>query len=142
MSKGCEDLCQKRWRTMAFSRVSTVDSVIPSSCEMKYEPAFKPLQGNLAFIALWSHQPGFGASTPTTGHQTLPWRGCDDHRAEEALPNSQGRPRAPHHQTVPSGRPAQRGKTRQASVQKQPSHQKHSAQTGYTGLVPSKNGCS
>ena len=37
---------QKRWRTMAFSRVSTRDSVIPSSCEMKYEPAFKPLQGN------------------------------------------------------------------------------------------------
>ena len=35
---------QKTWRTMAFSRVSTGDSVIPSSCEMKYEPAFKPLQ--------------------------------------------------------------------------------------------------
>ena len=34
---------QKRWRTMAFSRVSTGDSVIPSSCEMKYGPAFKPL---------------------------------------------------------------------------------------------------
>ena len=41
---------QKRWRTMAFSRVSTGDSVIPSSCEMKYEPAFKPLQGKLAFF--------------------------------------------------------------------------------------------
>ena len=39
---------QKRWRTMAFSRVSTGDSVIPSFCEMKYEPAFKPLQGNPA----------------------------------------------------------------------------------------------
>ena len=39
---------QKRWRTMAFSRVSTGDSVIPSSCEMKYEPAFKPLLGNPA----------------------------------------------------------------------------------------------
>ena len=35
---------QKRWRTMAFSRVSTRDSVIPSSCEMEYELAFKPLQ--------------------------------------------------------------------------------------------------
>ena len=34
---------QKTWRTMAFSTVSTGDSVIPSSCEMKYEPAFKPL---------------------------------------------------------------------------------------------------
>ena len=41
---------QKRWRTMAFSRVSTGDSITPSSCEMKYEPAFKPLQGNPAFF--------------------------------------------------------------------------------------------
>ena len=41
---------QKWWCTMAFSRVSTGDSVIPSSCEMKYEPAFKPLQGNPAFF--------------------------------------------------------------------------------------------
>ena len=41
---------QKRLRTMAFSRVSTGDSDIPSSCEMKYEPAFKPLQGNPAFF--------------------------------------------------------------------------------------------
>ena len=41
---------QKSWRTMAFSRVTIGDSVIPSSCEMKYEPAFKPLQGNPAFF--------------------------------------------------------------------------------------------
>ena len=41
---------QKRWRTMAFPRVSTGDSVIHSSCEMKYEPAFNPLQGNPAFF--------------------------------------------------------------------------------------------
>ena len=41
---------QKWWRTMSFSRVSLGDSVIPSSCEMKYEPAFKPLQGNPAFF--------------------------------------------------------------------------------------------
>ena len=34
---------QKRLRTMAFSRVSTGDSDIPSSCEMKDEPAFKEL---------------------------------------------------------------------------------------------------
>ena len=31
--------------TRVFSRVSTEDSDIPSSCEMKDEPAFKPLQG-------------------------------------------------------------------------------------------------
>ena len=41
---------QKSWRTMSFSRVSTGDSVIPSSCEMKYEPAFKALQGKPAFF--------------------------------------------------------------------------------------------
>ena len=35
---------QKRLRTMAFSRVSTGDSDIPSFCEMKDEPAFKVLQ--------------------------------------------------------------------------------------------------
>ena len=34
----------------AFSRVSTGESDIPSSCEMKDEPAFKPLQGNPAFF--------------------------------------------------------------------------------------------
>ena len=42
---------QKRLRSMAFSRVSTGDSEIPSSCEMKDEPAFKALQGKLAFLS-------------------------------------------------------------------------------------------
>ena len=32
--------------TSVFSRVSTGDSDIPLSCEMKEEPAFKPLQRN------------------------------------------------------------------------------------------------
>ena len=41
---------QKRLRTMAFSRVSTGDSDIRSSCEMKDEPAFKALQGKPAFF--------------------------------------------------------------------------------------------
>ena len=40
----------KRWIPKAFSRVSTGDSDIPSSCEMKEVPAFKPLQGNPAFF--------------------------------------------------------------------------------------------
>ena len=40
---------QKRLKIMAFSRVSTGDSDIPSSCEMKDEPAFKALQGKPAF---------------------------------------------------------------------------------------------
>ena len=41
---------QMRQRPMAFSRVSTGDSDIPSSCEMKQEPEFKPMQGNPAFF--------------------------------------------------------------------------------------------
>ena len=41
---------QKRLRTMAFARVSTGDSDIHSSCEMKDEPAFKALQGKPAFF--------------------------------------------------------------------------------------------
>ena len=41
---------QKRLRIMAFSRVSTGDSDIRSSCEMKDEPAFKALQGTPAFF--------------------------------------------------------------------------------------------
>ena len=41
---------QKTLGTMAFSRVSTGDSDIPSSCEMKDEPAFKALQAKPAFF--------------------------------------------------------------------------------------------
>ena len=41
---------QKWLRTTAFSRVSIGDSDIPSSCEMKDEPAFKALQGKPAYF--------------------------------------------------------------------------------------------
>ena len=41
---------QESLRTMAFSRESTGDLGIPSSCEMKDEPAFKALQGKPAFF--------------------------------------------------------------------------------------------
>ena len=41
---------QMRRRPTAFSRASIGDSDIPSSCDMKQEPKFKPLQGNLAFL--------------------------------------------------------------------------------------------
>ena len=41
---------QMRRRTMAFSRVSTGDSDIPSSCQMKQEPDYKTLQGNPTFF--------------------------------------------------------------------------------------------
>ena len=57
---------QKRWRTMAFSRVSTGDAVIPSFCEMKYEAVFKPLQGNP--VLLLSH--GITGSIPFEAEYT------------------------------------------------------------------------
>ena len=41
---------QKRLRTMDFSRVSTGDSDMPSSCELKDEPAFNALHGKPAFF--------------------------------------------------------------------------------------------
>ena len=53
LSRGQRNLrppVQMRRTPMAFSRVSTGDSDMPSSCEMKHEPEFKPLQGNRAFF--------------------------------------------------------------------------------------------
>ena len=41
---------QMRRRPTACSRFSRGDSDIPSSCEMKDEPEFKPLQGNPTFF--------------------------------------------------------------------------------------------
>ena len=41
---------QMRWGTGSFSKVYTGTSDIPSSCEMKDESAFKPLQGHLSFF--------------------------------------------------------------------------------------------
>ena len=58
LNSACLSRCQRDVRPpvqmrpgpRAFSRVSTGDSDIPSPCEVKYETAFKPLQGNLAFF--------------------------------------------------------------------------------------------
>ena len=41
---------QMRRGTRVSSRISTQDSDIPSSCQMKDELAFKPLQGNLTLF--------------------------------------------------------------------------------------------
>ena len=43
---------QMRRGTRVLSRFSKGDSDIPSSCEMKDEPAFKPLQGNPTLFPL------------------------------------------------------------------------------------------
>ena len=53
LSRGQRDVrppVQMRGTPTAFSRVSTGYSDVPSSCEMKDEPEFKPLQGNRAFF--------------------------------------------------------------------------------------------
>ena len=53
LSRGQRDVrppVQMRRTITAFSRVSTGYSDMPSSCEMKDEPEFKPLQGNHAFF--------------------------------------------------------------------------------------------
>ena len=41
---------QMRRTPMAFSRVSTADSDMPLSCELKDEFEFKPLQGNRTLV--------------------------------------------------------------------------------------------
>ena len=53
ISKGQREVrppVQMRRTPTAFSRISTGDSDMPSSCEMKDETEFKPLQGNRAFF--------------------------------------------------------------------------------------------
>ena len=53
LSRGQRDVrpsVQMRRTPTSFSKVSTGDSDMPSSCEMKGEPEFKPLQGNRAFF--------------------------------------------------------------------------------------------
>ena len=42
--------------TRSFSRVSIENSHIPSSCERKDDPAFKPLQGNPALFRVRASQ--------------------------------------------------------------------------------------
>ena len=53
LSSGQKDVrppVQMKWTSTAFSWVSTGDSDMPSSSEMKDEPEIKPLQGNRAFF--------------------------------------------------------------------------------------------
>ena len=63
---------QKMWRTMAFSRFSTGHLVIPSSCEMKYEPAFKALQGNTAFFWVRASRGPFQLRQKTQSRSHIP----------------------------------------------------------------------
>ena len=55
-----------------FSRVSTGHSDIPSSCEMKDEPAFKPVQGNPAFFLVRASRYPLHLRQQTQGPSHIP----------------------------------------------------------------------
>ena len=56
VSRDVSPLVQMRLGTRVSSRVFRGDSDIPSSCEMKDKPAFKPLQGNPTFFLVRASQ--------------------------------------------------------------------------------------
>ena len=75
LSRGQRDVrppVQMRWIPTAFSMVSTVDSDMPSSCKMKYEPEFERLQGNRAFIFVLASRGPFHLSQKTQGPSHIP----------------------------------------------------------------------
>ena len=63
---------QMRWRPRAFSRVSTGVPDVPSSCEMKDEPAFKPLEGNPSFFQVRASRGPFHLRQKTQGPSDIP----------------------------------------------------------------------
>ena len=58
--------------TSAFSRFSTGDSDIPSSCKMKDEPTFKSLQGNSALFRVRAYQCPFHLRQQIPGPSHMP----------------------------------------------------------------------
>ena len=60
-------LVQMRLRSRAFCRISTEDSDILSSCDMKGEPAFKPLQVNPALFRVRASRGPFHLKQKTQG---------------------------------------------------------------------------
>ena len=60
------------WGPRAFSRVSTGDSDIPSSCEMEDKAAFKPLQGNPALFRIRASRFPFHLGQQTQGASHIP----------------------------------------------------------------------
>ena len=63
---------QIRWKPTAFSRISTGDSDMPSSCEMKDKPEFKPLQGYRAFFVVRASRGPFHLRQNTQGPPHIP----------------------------------------------------------------------
>ena len=80
LNSACLRWCQKDVRSpvqmrrepRAFYRVSTGDSEIPSSREMKDKPAFKPLQGNPAFFRVRASRCPFDLRQQTQGPTHTP----------------------------------------------------------------------
>ena len=72
MSKDVRPPVQMMRRPRAFYRVFTGDSDIPSSCELKDEPAFKPLQENPAFFQVRAYQGPFQLRLKTQGPSHIP----------------------------------------------------------------------
>ena len=80
MNSPCLSRCQRdvrppvqmRCGARAFSWVSTGDSDIPSSCEMRDEPAFKPLLGNPAFFQVRVSRCPFHLTLQTQGPTHIP----------------------------------------------------------------------
>ena len=70
--KGMWGPCSMRRRPTAFSRFSTGASDMPSSCEMKDEPEFKPLQGNHAFFWVRASRGPFHLIQKTQGRSHIP----------------------------------------------------------------------
>ena len=64
-------LVQMRWRPRAFCRVSTRDSDILSSWDIKNEPAIKPLQGNQAFFCVRESRGPFHLKQKTQGPSNI-----------------------------------------------------------------------
>ena len=71
-SKGCEAPVKMRQKPKAFCRVSTRDSDISSSCEMKGDPEFKLLQGNRAFFSFRASRDPFHLRQKTQGPSHIP----------------------------------------------------------------------
>ena len=63
---------EMKQRTKAFSRASTGDSDIPSSCEMKDEPAFKSIHGNPGFYQVRASRCPFHLRQHTQGPSQIP----------------------------------------------------------------------
>ena len=80
LNSACFSKCQRDVRppvpmireTKAFSRLSTGDSAIPSSCEMKDKTAFKKKQGNPAFFRVRASRCLFHLRQQTRGPFHIP----------------------------------------------------------------------